>query len=88
VRPLGTGGLSGHVHAAAFPFRPLRKGEIEFKDSVTSLFEHEQLLGVLHLLHDDRGPAGAGQSEFVRGACWAGPIMAPWGARRREAGAA
>jgi anti-anti-sigma factor len=74
VRPIGTGGLAGHVHAAAFPFRPLRKGEVELKDTVTSLFEHEQLLGVLHLLHDDRGPAGAGESEFVRGACWAGPL--------------
>lgn len=83
VRPIGPGGLSGHVHAAAFPFRPLRKGEIEFKES-PSLFEHEQLLGVLHLLHDDRGPAGAGESEFVRGACWAGPIVGDW---RREAGA-
>jgi anti-anti-sigma factor len=78
VRPLGAGGLSGHVHAAAFPFRPLRKGEIELKESVASLFEHEQLLGVLHLLHDDRGAAGAGESEFIRGACWAGPIVGSW----------
>ncbi|MBK9241529.1 MAG: STAS domain-containing protein [Acidobacteria bacterium] len=78
VRPLGTDGMAGHVHAAAFPFRPLRKGEIDLKDTVTSLFEHEQLLGVLHLLHDDRGPAGAGESEFIRGACWAGPIAADW----------
>jgi anti-anti-sigma factor len=78
VRPIGTNGLAGHVHAAAFPFRPLRKGDIELKDTVTSLFEHEQLLGVLHLLHDDRGPAGAGESEFVRGACWAGAISGGW----------
>lgn len=78
VRPIGTNGLSGHIHAAAFPFRPLRKGEIELKETVTSLFEHEQLLGVLHLLHDDRGAAGAGESEFVRGACWAGPIAGSW----------
>jgi anti-anti-sigma factor len=78
LRPLGTGGLLGHVHAAAFPFRPLRKGEINLKDTVTSLFEHEQLLGVLHLLHDDRGAAGAGDSEFIRGACWVGPIVGDW----------
>ena len=75
LRPLGRGGLAGHVHAAAFPFRPLRKGEIDLRDTVTSLFEHEQLLGVLHLLHDDRGVAGAGESEFIRGACWAAPIL-------------
>jgi len=87
VRPLGTSGLSGHVHAAAFPFRPLRKGEIELKDTVTALFEHESLLGILHLLHDDRGPAGAGESEFIRGACWAGPIVGAWGHGRAGAGA-
>ena len=28
---------------------------------------------MLHLLHDDRGGAGAGESEFVRGACWIAP---------------
>jgi len=81
VRPLGAGGLAGHVHAAAFPFRPLRKGEIDLKETVTSLFEQEQLLGVLHLLHDDRGAAGAGESEFIRGACWAGPITFEEGTR-------
>ncbi len=75
VRPLGQGGLAGHVHAAAFPFRPLRKGDIDLRETVTALFEHEQLLGVLHLLHDDRGTAGAGESEFIRGACWAAPIL-------------
>ena len=75
TRPLGRGGLAGHVHAAAFRFRPLRKGEIDLKDTVTSLFEQEQLLGVLHLLHDDRGIAGAGESDFIRGACWAAPIL-------------
>jgi len=74
VRPLGQGGLAGHVHAAAFPFRPLRQGDIDLRDTITSLFEHEQLLGVLHLLHDDRGVGGAGESEFIRGACWAAPI--------------
>ena len=84
VRLLGGEGLSGHVHAAAFPFRPLRKGDIDLKDTVTSLFEHEPLLGVLHLLHDDRGPAGAGESEFIRGACWVGPIDGPWLAEARR----
>jgi len=41
---------------------------------VTALFEGETLLGVLHLLHDDRPIVGAGDSELVRGACWIGPI--------------
>ncbi|MCX6550660.1 MAG: STAS domain-containing protein [Acidobacteria bacterium] len=74
LRPIGVDGCAGHLHAAAFPFRPVRKGRIDLRDTVASLFEGEQLLGVLHLLHDDRGATGAGESEFNRGACWIGPI--------------
>jgi anti-anti-sigma factor len=73
LRPIGADCI-GHVHAAAFRFRPIRKGSIDFRETVTGLFEANQLLGVLHLLHDDRGAAGAGESEFVRGALWMGPI--------------
>lgn len=73
LRPLGTSGVLAHVHAAAFPFRPLKKGRIELRETVTSLFENEGLLGVLHLLSDDR-TAGAGDSEFIRGACWVGAM--------------
>ena len=32
------------------------------------------LLGLLHLLHDDREIAGVGESEFTRGACWVAPL--------------
>ncbi|MGB2628986.1 MAG: STAS domain-containing protein [Candidatus Acidiferrum sp.] len=71
LRPLGTGtGFFGHMHAAAFSYRPLQKGEIDLKSTVASLFEAERLQGVLHLLTDDRPAAGPHQSEFVRGACW------------------
>ena len=46
-------GLPGHFHAAAFRFRPLpKRRSISAKRS--RLFEAEQLLGVLHLLNDDR----------------------------------
>ena len=41
---------------------------------MATLFESAVLQGVLHLLGDDREPSGVGQSEFVRGACWLGPI--------------
>ena len=74
LRPVGAGGCLGHVHAAAFPFRPLEKGAIDLGKTVSGLFEAGPLLGVLHLLHDDRGAAGAGESEFIRGACWVGPL--------------
>lgn len=76
LRPLGTSGLRGHVHAAAFGFRPFGDGQIDFKETVAGLFEGEHPLGVLHLLVDDRGAAGVGESEFFRGACWSGPIGA------------
>ena len=75
LRPIG-GGFAGHFHAAAFRFRPVRKGRIDLGETVRGLFDAGQLLGVLHLLSDDRVIAGSGESEFVRGACWIGPIAA------------
>lgn len=75
VRPLnGEGSVSGHIHAAAFPYRPLPKGRIELGKTVRALFEQETMLGMLHLLGDDRGSSGVAESEFVRGACWIAPL--------------
>jgi anti-anti-sigma factor len=65
---------AGHFHAAAFSYRPLQKGYVELGPAVSTLFEAEKLQGVLHLLNDDRRFSGAGESEFVRGACWVSPI--------------
>jgi len=71
LRQLGAEGLPiGHFHAAAFSYRPLKKGNIDLNATVTTLFETETLQGVLHLLSDTREAAGPQQSEFVRGACW------------------
>jgi len=71
LRPLGTEAWPvGHFHAAAFSYRPLQKGDIDLKTTVTTLFETQSLQGVLHLLSDGRRAAGPEQSEFVRGACW------------------
>ena len=44
------------------------------KPAIRSLFEAGGLLGVLHLLADDREIAGGGESELLRGACWVSPI--------------
>ena len=75
LRPLSSAAqLRGHFHAAAFSYRPLQKGDIELNKTVKSLFETQTLQGLLHLLSDDRAIAGAGQSQFVRGACWMGPL--------------
>lgn len=74
LRPLvSSGELLGHFHAAAFPYRPLRKGRVELAATVQLLFESEQVLGLLHLVHDWRTGNGAGESRFLRGACWCTP---------------
>jgi anti-anti-sigma factor len=75
LRPLtaDSGSPLGHFHAAVFAFRPFRKGRLDLKDTVKALFESESLMGLLHLLNDDR-PGAAGQSEFTRGVCWVTPI--------------
>jgi anti-anti-sigma factor len=75
LRPIGPEpGLAGHFHAAAFTYRHLQKGEIDLKGTVRSLFDNDSLQGVLHLLSDNRPMEGVGESEFVRGAIWMGPI--------------
>ena len=75
LRPLGNkSDPTGHFHAAAFSYRPLKKGRLDLNATVTTLFETEMLQGVLHLLTDDREIAGSPQSEFIRGACWIGAL--------------
>ena len=75
LRPLGPGPTPvGHFHAAAFSYRTLPKGEIDLQTTVAALFEQQSLQCILHLLGDYREATGMGESEFVRGACWAGPI--------------
>ena len=77
VRPLDDAGkLSGHLHAAAFPYQPLRKGKTSLEETIQRLVEHEALLGILHLVNDSRQPSGAGQSHFIRGAVWCAGIEA------------
>jgi len=73
VRPM-QGPLWGHFHAAPFSYRPLQRGMIDLTKTVRSLFEGETLLGLMHLIGDDRELSGASESEFVRGACWVSPI--------------
>jgi hypothetical protein len=75
VRPLARrSNVLGHFHAAAFGYRPLQKGKVEMASTVRSLFEAGGLQGVMHVLADDRGTVGGGESELLRGACWVSPI--------------
>lgn len=63
-----------HAHAAAFTFRALPAGAPAFEAVVRGLFEEERLLALLHLLPDAREISGAGESLFLSGALWAGPL--------------
>lgn len=75
LRPMGTvGDVHGHFHAAVFSHRPLKKGNLNLQATVATLFESQNLQGVLHLLADQRAISGAGESELVRGGCCIGPI--------------
>lgn len=75
LRPMRPGdGLVGHFHAAAFPYRPIRRGRLDLIGAVLPLFDNENVLGVLHLMNDWRSPNGVGESLFLRGACWCSPV--------------
>ena len=75
LRPLAAvGQLYGHFHAAVFSYRPLPQRTVDLGDLVRGLFRNHQLRDVLHLLWDDRGENGVGESTLVRGVAWAGPI--------------
>jgi anti-anti-sigma factor len=75
LRPVAPdSGLLGHFHAVAFSYRPVPQRTVVLRTLVTRLFAQQRVRGVLHLLGDDRGAAGAGESGFRRGLCWAGPI--------------
>ncbi len=75
VRPLAMdNALVGHLHAAVFRYRPLRKGALDLAATVAGLFEDGAPLAMLHLLNDDRPIIGGGESLMVRGACWIVPI--------------
>jgi anti-anti-sigma factor len=74
-RPLRSAGdIQGHFHAAAFSYRPIRRGKILLTDTVASLFDSQNAQGVLHLLNDWRKVNGVGESRFLRGACWCSPV--------------
>ena len=72
LRPLlKDSNTKGHFHAAVFSYRPLPKNILEPGPFVTQLFKEERLQGLLHLLADERPIIGIGESEWVRGLCWA-----------------
>ena len=75
LRSIGPGtGARGHFHAAVFPYRPLPKGNINLRETISGLLATESAKTVLHLLADEREFEGVGQTDLMRGACWVGPL--------------
>jgi anti-anti-sigma factor len=79
LRPLeadasAASGLQAHVHAALFPFRPVQRGELPFAGAIASMLASSAPTTLMHLMPDIRPFEGVGETELVRGACWAGPL--------------
>jgi anti-anti-sigma factor len=87
VRPLGGAmNLSGHIHAASLSYRALPNGLLDLPKTLSNVLETQNLQGVLHLLNDNRAISGIGESFFIRGALWAGPLDFPPAERSTAAG--
>jgi len=75
LRPLGgVRKLYGHFHAVVFSYNPLPQRTVELGALVRGLFDNHQLRDVLHLVWDDRGEGGVGDSALLRGVGWVGPV--------------
>lgn len=82
LRPLGSEkSLWGHFHCAVFPFRAIPQGRVTLDAVLGKIFDASAPVGLLHLLQDHRPISGAGESAFLSGALWAGPLMDPEGGR-------
>ncbi len=78
LRPVGSflgKKICGHLHAAAFSYHAVPKAEPDLGQIVHGLFEDSKLLGILHLICDDREISGAGESLFTGGLLWAGNVL-------------
>ena len=75
LRPLGgMRALFGHFHAMVFSYHPVPQRTVELTVLLRGLFASHQLRDVLHLIWDDRGEAGVGESALLRGVAWVAPI--------------
>lgn len=71
LRPLNTEGkLLGHFHAAIFPYTPVPQRTVMLPSLLERLFQESAVRDVLHLIPDDRGRGGAGETGLLRGVCW------------------
>jgi hypothetical protein len=73
LRPLSDE-FEGHFHAAVTAFRALPRGKVEMGAVLAQAFQPRSVVSIVHLLRDNRPIEGAGESEFLRGACWLFPM--------------
>jgi len=74
LRPMQPGkSMKAHIHAAVFPFVPLKKTDINLGETIDFLFNNSELTDILHLTNDTREIVGLGESQFVNGFCWITP---------------
>jgi anti-anti-sigma factor len=77
LRPIKSSSpLTAHIHSALFPYRPVQRGELPFAKTISGVFANSTPSTVLHLMADTRPIEGVGETELLRGACWAGPLRA------------
>ncbi len=75
TRALSSGSaIRQHFHTAVFTYIPFKKTNIDLDETIFTLFEQGEILGVLHLINDAREFTGAGESDFINGVCWIGQI--------------
>jgi anti-anti-sigma factor len=75
VRPIkGDSPLKSHIHAAAFPYRPVPRGELPFGTVVADILAVSTPNAIVHLMADTRPFEGVGETDLTRGACWMGPL--------------
>lgn len=66
--------FQGHFHAAVTAFRSLPRGQVDIGGVIAQTFQPRSVISIVHLLRDNRPIEGAGESEFLRGACWVFPL--------------
>lgn len=68
------GTFSVHAHGAVFPFQILPNGMLHLQEQINRFFYGPPPKAVLHLVEDFRKPQGLGESAFLGGAAWWGPL--------------
>lgn len=76
LRPMKAGSpVRAHIHAALFPYRPVQRGQLPIRSTVSEVLASSTPRTVMHLMADTRPFEGVGETDLVRGACWFGALQ-------------